>query len=119
VALVGTGSEVWLCLAAADLLAAEGVSARVVSMPCFSWFDELDLADRLEVLPVEIPVLSVEAGTTFGWSRYADDSIGLDRFGASGPGPKVFEHFGFTAENVAARARTMLGTPQGPRRGRA
>ena len=63
-----------------------GVAARVVSLPCWEWFEEQDEAYRAEVLPPGVPALSVEAGSTFGWSRYADASVGLDRFGASAPG---------------------------------
>ena len=118
VILVGTGSEVWLCLDAADALAADGIASRVVSMPCFEWFEALDIAAQAEVLPAEIPVLSVEAGSTFGWSRYADESIGIDRFGASGPGAKVFEYFGFTAPRIAEAAKSLIHAPKGPRRAR-
>jgi transketolase len=60
------------------------------------------------VLPADVPTLAVEAATTFGWERYADDAVGIDHFGASAPGPVVLANFGFTAENVAARARALL-----------
>jgi transketolase len=108
VVLVATGSEVWVCVDAAVALAASGVAARVVSLPCWELF-ALQADDyRAGVLPPGVPTLSVEAATTFGWDRYADDSLGIDHFGASAPGPVVLEKFGFTAENVAARARALL-----------
>jgi transketolase len=109
VVLIGTGSEVQLCLGAATTLAATGVPARVVSLPCWEWFEEQDAAYRAEVLPPGVPTLSVEAGSTFGWSRYADASIGLDTFGASAPGQTNMEKFGFTVENVVERAQALLG----------
>jgi transketolase len=106
--LLGTGSEVQLCLGAAAELAQSGVAARVVSMPCWEWFEAQSDQYRDEVLPVDIPVLSVEAGTTFGWSRYADDSIGIDHFGASAPAAINMEKFGFTIANVVERALELL-----------
>ena len=109
IVLVGTGSEVQLCLGAAKVLADAGVGAQVVSLPCWEWFEEQDDAYRALVLPPGVPVLSVEAGSTFGWSRYADDSIGLDHFGASAPGEVVMEKFGFTVEHVVERAHGLLG----------
>jgi transketolase len=106
--LVGTGSEVHLCLGAADALAAEGRSVRVVSLPCWEWFEDQDEDYRASVLPGDVPTLSVEAGSSFGWDRYADDSVAIDTYGASGPSAAVMEHFGFTVENVAAAARALL-----------
>jgi len=108
IVLVGTGSEVQLCLAAAGLLEASGVAARVVSLPCWEWFEAQGLDYLDEVLPPGVPVLSVEAGSTFGWERYADDSIGLDRFGASAPYAVAMENFGFTVTNVVERALALL-----------
>jgi transketolase len=108
VVLVGTGSEVSLCLDAAAVLAERGVAARVVSMPSWELFDEQDDDYQEDVLPDEVPVLSVEAATTFGWSRWADDHVGLDRFGASAPGGVLFEEFGFTPEAVADAALDLL-----------
>jgi transketolase len=108
IVLIGTGSEVQLCLAASDLLVEEGAAVRVVSLP--SW-ELLALQDDAYVdllLPVGVPRLSVEAASTFGWERYADDSIGIDHFGASAPGEKNMEEFGFTPEHVADRARRLL-----------
>ncbi len=108
VTLVATGSEVWVCVAAAEALAADGIRARVVSLPCWSLFEAQSDDYRDAVLPVGLPRLSVEAATTFGWSRWADDSLGIDHFGASAPGDVVLERFGFTPENVAARARALI-----------
>ncbi len=106
--LIGTGSEVAVCVAAAELLSAEGLTTRVVSMPCWDLFDEQDDDYQDEVLGPGAPVLSVEAAASFGWSRWADDSVALDHFGASAPGAQVLAEFGFTAENVAERARVLL-----------
>jgi transketolase len=109
IVLIGTGSEVQLCLGAAEVLAEAGVAARVVSLPCWEWFEDQDSSYRAGVLPDGVPVLSVEAGATFGWSRYADDSIGLDTFGASAPGAVAMEKFGFTVEHVVERAQALVG----------
>jgi transketolase len=107
--LVGTGSEVSLCVAARDLLTAGGTSVRVVSMPSWDLFAAQDDAYRDSVLPPGLPTLAVEAASPFGWERYADDVIGIDRFGASAPGPTVMAELGFTPENVAERAHALLG----------
>jgi transketolase len=107
--LVATGSEVWVSVDAAELLTAAGVRVRVVSLPSWEIFAVQPDDYREAVLPAGVPTLSVEAGTTFGWARYADDSLGIDHFGASAPGDLVLEKFGFTAENVAARATALLG----------
>jgi transketolase len=108
VALVATGSEVWVCVDAATALAQAGVAARVVSLPCWELFALQSEEYRASVLPPGLPTLSVEAATTFGWDRYADDSLGIDHFGASAPGEVVLEKFGFTPDNVAARARALI-----------
>ena len=107
VVVVATGSEVSISVAAADLLAARGLAARVVSLPSWELFAQQDETYRAAVLPAGVPVLSVEAGTTFGWDRYADDALGIDHFGASAPGDVVLAEFGFTAENVADRAAAL------------
>jgi transketolase len=104
--LIGTGSEVSLCVDALDLL--DGLSVRVVSMPSWDLFAAQPDAYRDQVLPTDVPTLAVEAGTTFGWERYADDAIGIDHFGASAPGPVAMAQFGFTPEHVAARARALV-----------
>jgi transketolase len=106
--LIGTGSEVSVCLEAGLVLAEEGIAARVVSMPCWEDFDAQDEEYQAYVLPAEALTLSVEAGVTFGWERWASDSIGIDRFGASAPGALVLEQLGINAANVADRARQLL-----------
>jgi transketolase len=113
VVLVGTGSEVALCSDAADLLAADGVSVRVVSLPAVEVFLAQDAAYRDEVLPPGVTArVAVEAAVSFGWERIVGPAgavVGLDRFGASGPAPRVFAEFGFTPEHVAEVARATLG----------
>ena len=106
--LVGTGGEVHLCVEAAQQLAAHDVSAAVVSLPCWELFEEQGSEYRTEVLPPSVPVLAVEAASSFGWDRYADATVTLDRFGASAPGTEVLRHLDFTAENVVARALELL-----------
>jgi transketolase len=108
VVLIGTGSEVHVCLAAADLLAEDGVHARVVSFPSWDLFAGQPADYRDQVLPEGIPRLAVEAATSFGWDRYADATVCIDRFGASAPGEVNLEEFGFTPENVATQARALL-----------
>jgi transketolase len=108
IVLVASGSEVQLCVAAAQALASSGVWARVVSFPSWDLFEKQPEDYRTHVFPPFVPVLSVEAGSTFGWDRYSDDAIGIDHFGASAPGEVVMEHFGFTAEHVAQRAQALL-----------
>jgi len=107
--LIGTGSEVSLCVAARDVLAAEGFGVRVVSMPSWDRFGLQPDEYRDDVLPPGVPTLAVEAGVSLGWERYADDVVAIDHYGASAPGGTVFCEFGFTPENVAARARDLLG----------
>jgi transketolase len=108
VVLIGTGSEVSLCVDAARLLAEAGTRARVVSLPSWELFAVQGDAYRNEVLPAGVPTLSVEAATTFGWERYADDSFGIDHFGASAPGEVAMREFGFDPVTVAARATALL-----------
>jgi transketolase len=109
VVLVGTGTEVAVALEAAGILAEEGRSVQVVSLPCWSRFDAQDAAYRESVLPPGVPTVSVEAGVTIGWERYADASVGIDRFGASAPGSVVLRELGITPEHVADVARGLLG----------
>jgi len=111
--LIGTGSELQHCVAAAQTLAGDGVSVRVVSMPCWELVEALDDEDQATVLPPGVPTLAVEAAASFGWRRWADDVVAIDRFGASAPGPKVMEEFGFTAAHVTARAQALLGLEPG------
>ncbi|HUQ38737.1 MAG TPA: transketolase [Acidimicrobiales bacterium] len=110
VVLLGTGSEVGVCVAAAQLLAADGVRARVVSMPSWDLFAAQDGGYRASVLPTGVPVLAVEAASPFGWERWADATVTIDRFGASAPGDVALEQFGFTPGNVAGAARSLLTT---------
>jgi transketolase len=108
VVLVGTGSEVWVCVAAAEQLAAEGIHAQVASLPSWDLFAEQAELYQDSVLPPDVPTLAVEAGTTFGWERWADDVVGIDRFGASAPGDRVLAELGFTPEHVAERTRQLI-----------
>ena len=108
VVLIGTGSEVQLCVQAAEELRTEGVAARVVSMPSWELFMEQDDAYQVEVLGIDIPRVSVEAGSTFGWSLWADANVGIDHFGASAPGPELMEKFGMNVPNVLAHVRAVL-----------
>jgi transketolase len=112
VILIATGSEVAIALEAREQLAADGISARVVSMPCVEWFEEQDESYRREVLPPTIPArVSVEAGITAPWRLFVGDagtSVGVDHFGASADYRKLYQEFGITAERVAAAARDSL-----------
>ncbi len=113
VILIGTGSEVQLCVAAAQNLEQQGVSARVVSLPCWEIFDRQPQEYRDEVLPPAVSArLAVEAGVSFGWEHYVGDKgavIGIDHFGASAPAEVLFKEFGFTPERVTERALKLLG----------
>ncbi len=113
VIVMGTGSEVTICLAAAEQLAADGVKVRVVSMPCCEWFDDQDQAYRESVLPPSVTArVAVEAGIRQGWDRYIGSEgrfVGMSSFGASAPFEELYAHFGITAENVAAEAKAAAG----------
>jgi transketolase len=110
--LIGTGSEVSVCLDAADQLEADGIATRVVSMPCFDRFGEQDEEYRDSVLPPACRArVSVEAGATLGWERWVGDdgaSVGMTGFGASAPAKDLFRQFGFTPENVAEHGRRVV-----------
>ena len=109
--LVATGSEVWVGLAAADLLAASGTSLRVVSMPCVEAFVEQDDGYKRDVLGRDMPVASLEAGVTFGWSAITGTdglNIGIDHFGASAPAEVIAKEFGLTPDAVATRIEAWL-----------
>jgi transketolase len=112
VIIIGTGSEVSISLEAAERLAADGIRARVVSMPSWELFARQPQSYRDEVLPPAVRArLSVECLSTFGWGRWVGDegdSIGLDHFGASAPGAVVLKEFGFTADNVESHARALV-----------
>ncbi len=109
--LVGTGSELALCAAAAEILEAEGIPTRVVSLPCWERFEAQDAAYRESVLPAAMRKrVTVEAGVSLGWERWAGDEgaiVGLDRFGASSPAGTIFKAFGFTVDNVVDVARRV------------
>ena len=108
VVLIGTGSEVQVCVAAREQLATHGISARVVSMPSWYLFEQQTDEYRAEVLPTGVPTLAVEAGVRFGWERYADDVVSIDRFGASAPGDVVMRELGITPEHAVERALALL-----------
>jgi transketolase len=110
-AIIATGSEVSLALAAQKALAEAGIPVRVVSMPCTSAFDRQDEAWRSSVLPRGLPRVSVEAGVTDCWRKYVGlegAALGVDSFGESAPAGAVYKHFGLTAENVAAAVKSVL-----------
>jgi transketolase len=108
VVLVGTGSEVAVCVDAAAALAQRGIAAQVVSMPSWDRFDAQPASFHSTVFPAGVPVLSVEAGVTFGWAAYADRSVGIDRFGASAPGNEVLDKLGINVANVVANAEALV-----------
>jgi transketolase len=103
--IVATGSEVWVALEAAELL---DFPVRVVSMPSWELFEEQDESYQDDVLPEDLPTVSVEAAISMGWERWADEHVSIERFGASAPGPEVLEKFGFTPANVAQVVRDLL-----------
>jgi transketolase len=111
--LIASGSEVSLCLAVKEQLDAEGVRARVVSMPSFELFEQQESAYREAVLPSCVPArVAVEAGAALGWERYtglAGAVVGLDRFGASGDGDTVMEQLGFSVANIVRIAKEVAG----------
>lgn len=110
--LIATGSEVGLALEARERLTADGVPTRVVSMPCWEFFDEQAQKYRDEVLPPRVTArLAVEAGVSLGWHKYVGDRgdvLAVDRFGASAPAEDVFRDYGYTVENVVERARSVI-----------
>jgi transketolase len=111
VVLIATGSEVELALKAQEALKADGIAARVVSMPCTNEFDKQDKAYKDSVLLPTVHKVSIEAGVTDGWWKYVGlrgAVIGLDRFGESAPAPLLFKEFGFTVENVVAKVKDIL-----------
>ncbi|MEA5004158.1 MAG: transketolase [Christensenella sp.] len=113
VILIGTGSEVSLCMSAAEELAKQSIAARVVSMPCMELFEEQDASYKESVLPNSVRArVAVEAATSYGWAKYVGLDGGyvtIDHFGASAPAPVLFEKFGFTTEAVVAKAKEVLG----------
>jgi len=108
VTLVGTGSEVSVCVEAAALLGADGIGARVVSFPSWELFRRQPDDYRAGVIRRDIPSLAVEAGVAQGWHQWVDEVVSIDRFGASAPGDTVMRELGISPDNVAARARALL-----------
>jgi transketolase len=111
VVLIATGSEVSASIEAAKLLAGEGIQARVVSMPSVKIFDEQTAEYKASVLLTGVPRIAIEAGATIGWWKYVGldgDVVGIDRFGASAPGPIVLKKLGFGADSIAARAKKLV-----------
>jgi transketolase len=119
VILIGTGSEVQIALAAREQLEAEGIAARVVSMPCVEWFKEQDADYRAEVLPPAVRArVSVEAGVALGWREFVGDlgeCVSLEHFGASAAYQTLYEKFGLTSEHVAEAAKASLARASGSR----
>ncbi|MFC9928192.1 transketolase [Streptomyces sp. NPDC127190] len=116
VILIATGSEVHVAVEAREQLQADGVPTRVVSMPCVEWFEQQDRGYRESVLPPSVKArVAVEAGIGLTWHKYVGDAgriVSLEHFGASADGKLLFREFGFTAENVAAKARESLADAQ-------
>ena len=106
--LIASGSEVGLIAAAAQSLKEDNISVRLVSMPSWELFEAQPRQYRDSVLPPSIPALAVEAGVSQGWLRYANDMLGVERFGASAPGDEMLEKYGFTVDNVCKRAEALL-----------
>ncbi|MFM1791488.1 MAG: transketolase, partial [Actinomycetota bacterium] len=102
------GSELGVATEAATVLAADGIPVNVVSMPSWNVFDEQSADHRASVLPGGVPVVSVEAGSTFGWAKYADASVGIDRFGASAPGGVVMDKLGINVANVCNTVKELI-----------
>ena len=107
VTLIGTGSEVSVVLRAAEELDARGIGSRVVSMPSWDMFADSGQSHRKATLG-DLPTLSVEAAATFGWERYADVPIGIDRFGASAPGAVVMDVLGINVGHVVSEALRLI-----------
>jgi transketolase len=108
-AIVASGSEVEVALGARDLLAKKGIAARVVSMPCMEIFRARPSAERAKVLPSDLPTVAVEAAAPLGWHEFADEVVGLTRFGASAPAAIIYQNLGITPEAVAERVAKVLG----------
>jgi transketolase len=106
--IVAAGSEVHLAREARDLLAEDGISVRVVSLPSWELFRVRPAAERAQLLPPQRPTVAVEAGATQGWSEFAHDTVGIDRFGVSAPAADAYDHLGVTATVVAERVRRLL-----------
>jgi transketolase len=114
VVLLATGSEVAVAVDAAAQLDRAGIAARVVSMPSWDRFAEQPVDVHDDIVPPGVPVLSIEAGSTFGWERWADDHVGIDRFGASAPGAEVLSRLGITVDHVVERATALVSATLDP-----
>jgi transketolase len=112
VVLIGTGSEMELVLGAYEKLTAEGIAARAVSMPSMEWFAKQPQSYRDSVLPPDVPArLAVEAAAPFSWYRWVGDRgaiLGIERFGASAPAPRLYQELGLTVDNVVKQAKALL-----------
>ena len=107
--ILASGSEVQLALHAQQQLAVDGIAVRVVSVPSTTTFDRQDAAYKAAVLPPGLPRVAVEMGTTDGWWKYGVAAVvGIDTYGESAPAPVLFKHFGFTVENVVAKAKGVI-----------
>jgi len=116
VVLIATGSEVGVAVAAREILQEEGTPTRVVSAPCLEWFAQQDAAYREQVLPAGTARVAIEAGISLGWREIVGDAgeiVSIDHYGSSAPGTALFEEYGFTGDNVAARARQALAHTRG------
>jgi transketolase len=107
--LVGTGSEVGVCLKAHDLLARRGIATRVVALPCWACFDDQSHDYRERVLKRSLPSVALEAGATLGWTKYVDQAIGIDSFGMSAPGSYALDFFHITAATLVEHVERVLG----------
>lgn len=107
ITIIATGSEVNLAVGTADLLAGDGLYVRVVSAPCLELFDEQPQEYRAQVLGV-VPILSVEAGITFGWEKYAHASVGINNYGFSAPGDLVYTTLGMNKDNIKENALKLI-----------
>jgi transketolase len=114
VLLIGTGSEVQICIAAQEALEAKGIATRVVSMPCVEWFRAQDEAYQSTVFPPSVRArVSVEAAVSQGWHEWVGDAgecVALEHFGASAPFSVLYEQFGLTAERVVSAAHASMST---------
>ena len=111
VVIVATGSEVYLALEAGEKLKAEGIGATVVSMPSFKLFEEQTDEYKMSIFPHGVPKISIEAGATMGWYKYIGRdgvAIGIDRFGASAPGPIALEHLGISTGHIVETAKKLV-----------
>ena len=112
VLLIATGAEVELCVGAQAILAEEGIKARIVSMPCLEEFENQTAEYKAHVLPAEVKArVCIEAASPYSWYKYAGDNgeiVAMNSFGKGGKAEELFEHFGFTKENVAKMAKASL-----------